>query len=325
MPSRWDETIRRWDVVRWLRRQAKDVHLTETGQARISCTHCSDRKYRLYINRKTHAWMCFNCPGKGRSAITYVKWVLKTEDDDQAMKAIIQSSDGLHLRDWSDEDEYEAPRERPQRGVQETPLPIGFRELKLPATERSQEYWDYLINRSITPTMVQRYKMGFCRNGKYKGRIIIPISVFGVRRGFVGRTIYEVETKKKYLNDAGVHTGQLLFNLDQVVANGSDKVVLVEGVFDALRIPEVGVCTFGKKISNHQISLLTQAGFRKWVFCYDGDAAEDSAHYGSMVPSYVQCFRAELPGKYDPGNAPMADLSRAIRDAKYWNLASVGV
>src|SRR5687767_1659143 len=112
MTSRLDDAIRRWDVVPWLRRQGHDVRLTETGQVRISCTHCRDGKYRLYIDRKTHAWLCFNCPGKGRSAITYIKWVVRTDDDDRAVDAIVSSMSRLKVRDQDEDDdeEYERPR-----------------------------------------------------------------------------------------------------------------------------------------------------------------------------------------------------------------------
>jgi len=317
--SALDSAISRWDVVRFLRRHGLEVRLTETGEAHTQCPRCHDSKYRLYINRRTKNWICFNCSVKGRSAVSYVKWVLDC-DDAMAVRAIVESSD-RSIRDDEDEDIDELPRPTEE----EVALPLGYRALKLPADAKSQPYWEYVINRNITPSMVRQYAIGYCRRGVCRGRIIVPITVFGIRRGWVGRTISD-DVKRKYLNPPNVHMSRLLFNIDNVMQHGAEKIILVEGIFDALRLPDRAVCTFGKKISVQQIELLGEAGFRKLIFCYDGDAIADAAHYiKEAIPLSMQCYRAALPAEYDPGNAPLTVLSKAIRDAEPWNLASVGV
>lgn len=314
--SRFDEVQKRWNVERFLRRHGYEMRLTETGEVHIKCPRCYDSKYRLYVNRAKKFWVCHHCGGKGRSAIGFVMWILKC-DEDMAMRSIISSADSLLL---DDDDEEERPRRRRQE-ASEVELPEGFKPLTLPTDRRSEPFWDYLTGRSITPTMVKEYGMGYCGRGEYRGRVIVPVNIFGVRRGWVGRTIHK-DVTRKYMNPPGVHTSRLLFNIDHVVASGTETVVLMEGMFDVFRMNDVAVCTFGKKISNQQISILARTGIKRWVFCYDGDAWADGARYAQEVPSYVECFRAKLPKEYDPGEAPMMELTRAIHDAEYWNLTS---
>lgn len=310
--------IKQWDVARFLRRQGFEVHTTEGGEVHIQCPRCHDSKYRLYVNRRTKNWICHNCGGKGRSAVAFLKWILRV-DDASAVRTLAQSGSVVRLDE--DDEEDERPVKKPTR-FKEVALPPGYQPLSLPATEKSGPFWDYLIERKISPKMVYNYKMGYCRVGPYKWRIIIPVTMFGKRHGYVARTIRE-GVKRKYLNPDEMHTSRVLFNLDNVLDSGTDKVVLVEGVFDALRLPDLAVCTFGKKISHEQMDLLAEAGFKKLVFCYDGDALRDSSRYAASVPSYMACYRATLPPEYDPGNAPLTVLSQAIRAAKPFDLCNI--
>jgi len=313
--SAFDQMLRHWDVVRFLRRHGFEIHLTETGEAHVKCPGCHDHKARLYINRRSFNWTCHNCSGKGRGALSFVKWVLSC-DEDKAIKAIVMTKT-VAMRYETDAEE-----EPSKSHTAEEPLPLGYRALELPMDERSTPYWEYVLSRNITPSMVRQYGLGYCRYGPYKGRVIIPVNIFGVRRGWVGRSLSDT-VARKYMNPDDVHTSRLLFNIDAVIASGSDKVILVEGVFDALRLPDTAVCTFGKKISIQQIEILREAGFRKWVFCYDGDAIEDAEYFSERMPSGVQCYKVELPEEYDPGNAPMRVLTQAINNAKLWNRVSV--
>jgi len=320
--ARFDEIEHDWDVARWLRSQGHEAQITETGEIHIKDPRCHDHKMRLYVNLRTHRWVCFNCEGKGRSGVSFVKWVLDC-DDVRAARVIMESAARPSL--WRADDEDEQPRRQRASDMPEIPWPPNYRPLRLPADERSQPYWDYLINeRHLPPTLIRKYEMGYCRRGQYRNRVVIPVYIFGVRRGWVARTIIGNVQKRKYLNPMAAHTGRLLFNLDAVVANGSERVVLVEGVFDALRIPDLGVCTFGNKLSQDQIRMLVLSGIKRWVFAYDGDAIENAERYSGSVPSNIECFRAVLPNGTDPGNAPMTVLSRAIREAEPWHFSSIG-
>lgn len=312
--SPFEQAMKRWDVLRFLRRHGWQARVTTTGEANISDPNpeCRDKRFRMFFNIKKHMWLCHNCGRRGGDPLGFVKYVLHC-DDVRAVQEITATAAAIAI---GDED---APIERiPHIDDQpEFVMPPEVRKLVLPATARSEPYWDYLTDRHMTPTMVRQYAMGFATRGTYKGRVIIPIQVFGRLRGFVARSIHD-GAKRKYLNPDEIKTSRLLFNLDHVMESGSEKVVLVEGVFDALRIPDMAVCTFGKKISGSQFSLLRRAGFKQYIFCYDGDAQLDLQHYAEQVPWYADCFTAEIPRQYDPGNAPMTILSRAIQNPKPW-------
>lgn len=322
--SVFDEASRRLNIESFLRRQGLDVFSTEGGEIHVRDPRCDDRKPRLYINLRTKRWICHRCQHKGMDAISCVRYLLRV-DEYEAIRLIAQASDSLSLAPDVDE-----PRRRTQDNGK-IDFPSGWKPLILPMDVKSEPYWRYLIDRSITPTMVMSYEMGYVRRGYYhyerdgekrqyavKNRIVLPIDIFGVRRGWVGRTIVK-DLEPKYLNPPDLHMSRLLFNLDNVLRHGTNRVVLVEGVFDALRIPDQAVCTFGKKLSREQASILDEAGFDEWVFCYDGDAIADARRFAEMAPFYVSCLYAELPKQYDPGNAPMTVLQQALKNARSWD------
>jgi len=97
---------------------------------------------------------------------------------------------------------------------------------------------------------------------------------------------------------------------------GNEQAILVEGVFDALRLPEAAIATMGNKISRAQIDVLTRAGFRRLILCYDADALSEAIKYARRIPEYVAVHVAKLPPDTDPGNVPLLALTRALRDAR---------
>ncbi len=311
--SHFDRSVLKWDVVRYLRSKAVELHFTDTNQVYFKHPKCADghadHKPRLYINKRSKLWICHKCSERGNA--TSLVRMLSGCSEIEATKIILKYAPVARrlsdLDDDEDEDDDEAV----------TPtLPEGYRKLIYPPNEKSEPYWDYLTEkRNLAPSLVQQYEMGYCRVGEYKGRVIIPINMDGELRGFVARHIRN--RNPPYLNPDYVKMGEVLFNLDNVV--GQRRVVLVEGVFDALRLPKMAVCTFGKKISRTQMELLHDAGFEEWVFCYDGDAYEDNLKYASRATEDVDVLVARLPEQYDPGNAPLGVLMRAIRDAKPWD------
>ena len=74
-------------------------------------------------------------------------------------------------------------------------LPEEYRKIKPSA----QIYFDYLINeRKIKQELISKYKIGYCNEGKYKKRIIIPFYQKDKLISFLGRSILPtIKSEKK--------------------------------------------------------------------------------------------------------------------------------
>lgn len=301
--DRFDAAVARWDVTRFLRQQTSDTpDFTETGQVHVVCPRCGGTKRRLYVNMKNKLWICHKCNRKG-NALGLVM-LFTRHSVVEAMKLILTASPA---RDGDEASDGHVPKP-----VVKATMHKLYHPLTMPETEKSKPFWDYIIGRGLSPTLAMEYKLGYIRTGTERNRLVIPIYQGGELAGYTARALHE--TSMKYWTEAWCHTSQLLFNLDRAALQ--DEVVLVEGQFDALRLPDRMVASFGKKLSAAQIDLLTRAGVRKIVVCYDADAAADGKHFAERLPEFMEVRKATLPPGHDPGDAPMRALLDCIRDAK---------
>jgi len=91
---------------------------------------------------------------------------------------------------------------------------------------------NYLVNRGIEKEDILRWKIGFCSTGDYSERIIVPsFNLDGKCNYFVARTY--AKNWKKYINPP--QSRDIIFN--ELMVDWDEDVVLCEGVFDALKIP----------------------------------------------------------------------------------------
>ena len=88
----------------------------------------------------------------------------------------------------------------------------------------------FLRKRGITEQDIERYNLGYCVEGEYQNRIIIPsYDSNGKLNYFVGRDFYYASTLK-YKNPP-IPKDVIGFDL---YVNWSLPIILVEGVFDAM-------------------------------------------------------------------------------------------
>jgi hypothetical protein len=127
-------------------------------------------------------------------------------------------------------------------------------------------------------------------NGKpfeWKWRVVFPIpDTKGNIRSAVGRSITPKQ-ENAWSAWPNADTKDLLWPLGSWTKNGKwkvwsphefKKVILTEGIFDAHAVnvltPNMSLCTFGKKISDDQMELLSQLGVKEVVLAWDMDAKE---------------------------------------------------
>ena len=120
---------------------------------------------------------------------------------------------------------------------------------ELPSAKDNQ----YLLQRGITNQAIEDFDI------KYHvawNSIIVPIYQEGELLGSVQRNINK---NPKYVNSKGMDRDRAVFPLDKVQPT-DNKVMLVEGLFDAIKAHQQGVrnvvCTFGGNVSHTQAKTL---------------------------------------------------------------------
>jgi len=123
----------------------------------------------------------------------------------------------------------------------------------------------YLQRRGITYEDILKYNIGYCDQGLYTNRVIIPsYSEDGQLNFFVGRDIFE--SKMKYRNSP---TPKDVVGFELFI-NWDEPIVLCEGPFDAIAID--GVAIGGSNINYQQAQIINQLD-KEVIFVPDQDKA----------------------------------------------------
>lgn len=177
----------------------------------------------------------------------------------------------------------------------------------------------YLQSRGLDRASIERFGILFCRSGWYANRLVVP--VFNHQHKyctFVTRTIEEQipDDRKKYEFPRSSGISKLLYNLH--FSRNKTTVWLVEGVFDAFHTFPYSVATFGKHISEKQITLLRLCGIQRVVLMWDYDAWHDTQDLWHRAITrlrkhfLVNAVQLPNPGT-DPTNYSLQELVSMVR------------
>jgi DNA primase len=172
----------------------------------------------------------------------------------------------------------------------------------------------YFFERGVHEATARHFGIGYFRGAPPFGRrIVAPLhDAAGQLVGHIGRAIDDSVTPR-YLFQRGVRRNELVFNLHRVKQSNADTVVVVEGIFDALAVHQVGipnvVSTLGCEVTANQRALLSR--FRRVVVLFDGDDAGRRAAE-SLEDEFARAvIRLQLP-KADPASIKGILLLRLI-------------
>jgi len=153
---------------------------------------------------------------------------------------------------------------------------------------------NYLKKRGISRTDMIRYDIGYCPNGSYSGRIIVPSYDDNFNLNFfVSRSIFEEDTLK-YKNPKW---SKDVIGFDSFI-NWNEPITLVEGVFDAISARYNSIPLFGKLMSNllKEKTLLRKPP--KVIVALDNDARKDALNISSyLVRNGINVYIVNLEEK----------------------------
>lgn len=165
----------------------------------------------------------------------------------------------------------------------------------------------YLLKRRYDPDIIiQKYGLKWGnRLSDFNFRIIVPVFYLYKMVGFVGRAISD-GVSPKYKNAKDMNTKQHLYNIDRA----GDSIAVVEGIFDAWRIGDGAVATFGIEWTSDQVSLLIKKKIKHAIIIFDGErnAQKKARALGSVLSGFMDVEIIEPDADVDPDTMSEDDL-----------------
>lgn len=191
------------------------------GEHLYTCPYCNHHKKKFSLNYDRNVYKCWVCDAHGRDIRRVVR----------------RFGSFTQLKEWDKiagivdfaNVEFDLFAEEEEEKEQRISLPLEFKTLtgkEIPANQRAMRY---LEKRGLSKLDILRYKIGFCSEGDYEGRIIIPsFDSEGFINYFIARSFND--HWMRYKNPDA--SRNIIFN--ELNIDWDSDVVLVEGVFDAI-------------------------------------------------------------------------------------------
>ena len=260
------------------------------------CPFCNHHKKKLEVNVATQYWHCWVCNAAGRKLTVLFRKLNASREKIARLSELL------------DDVSYQ-----PSKTTTDTPilqLPNEFKPLwKLDTS--SPEYRNavmYLKRRGITIRDILKYRIGYCTDGLYNGKVVIPsYDANGSLNYFVSRAYYadDVYKHKNPPTSKDIVGFELHINWDM-------PIVLVEGAFDAIAIRRNAIPLFGKTISNTLKRRIVEKGVKDIYICLDQDAkkqALEAAEY--FLANGANVYFVDLTDK-DPSDMGFEKITKMI-------------
>lgn len=244
-------------------------HNERTGQLTYSCPVCSydikgldelDDKYNLEINYRLKVGKCWVCSETHGTHGNIFKLIKKFGTKKQLKKYKILTPDT--------DEEYVRQYKRVELPKEFISFKTASKGMKL--THYYNQAYNYVKSRNITDSMIEKYNIGFCYQGEYANRIIIPsYDKEGEINYFIARS-YESKPFMKYKNPES-QKEIIIFN--ESLIDWSKPIYLVEGAFDSIFL-ENAIPMLGKVLSEHLFNILYEKAVQI-IIVLDPDASDN--------------------------------------------------
>jgi DNA primase len=260
---------------------------TARHNAAFTCPFCHHSKPKLEVQihtneKKENPWHCGVCGEKGKTLSALFKKIKAPYSKIQELNSLIK------------------PGTKQKEQIQSLSLPKEFislsqiHTLDKITTIESKHALKFLKNRRITEVDILKYNIGFCAEGNFSKRIIVPsYDANGELNYFVTRT-YLPDDPQKYKNPP---VGKNTIGWEYYI-NWNAPIILVEGIFDALTIKRNVIPLFGKTISEELMKKIVSSQVQKVYIALDNDALKDAIKHCEKLMSFgKEVYLVELDGK----------------------------
>ena len=191
---------------------------------------------------------------------------------------------------------------------------LGIEDLKDPDISAVKSY---LISRGLTKGDMLRWRICAVKSGDFRRKAIIPsfdyegnINYFSAR---------DIDSSKFKYKNAAAHKNEIVFN--EVDIDWKKPILLVEGIFDAIKCPENTIPALGSELSKK--SLLFQ---RLWennctvTVAFDPDLKEKSHKVCNLLyQAGLDVSQVWAPKDKDFGEMTKKEVLETLKTAKRWS------
>ena len=272
-------------------------------QLKLKCPFHDDRTPSLSVNTDKDIFRCFGCPAKG-NVLDFIALMEKFPENptyQAALKALeITGNDPANFKKEKTPQKAQNGPKGAKRSSGKAPVkkkaegaPDGVQEdAKFGPKKKANDPIDvtlvldhdheFLATRQISPETAEAFGLGHCRTGIMKNRVAVPIhNLAGELVAFTGRWAEEevpttAPPTPRYKLPKGFEKSLELYNIHRAADLGKSYVVVVEGIWSAIRLHQEGipaVALLGTDVSAAQAELLLEAGFKYAILLLDGDEA----------------------------------------------------
>lgn len=269
-------------------------HYRRNGQISFDCPNCSamkgiehDGKGNLEITYISGLYNCWSC-GDSHETKGRLSNLFKNYSDKRTLREFYDLKFKFN--------EFKTVAEK----LDDLVLPNEYVKLHgKQGNNRFNNAFRYLYNRGIKDKHIEKYQIGFCLDGKYQNRVIIPSYDTNDKLNFfVTRSINPRTTKFKYLNPK-VEKQKLIFN--EKLIDWEKPIFLVEGSFDHIVVPN-SIPLLGKKMSEKLFTDLYFKSKNYIIIALDPDAMDDTINIYNKLDGgrlYKKILVTELPQDID--------------------------
>ena len=276
------------------------------GELLFRCPACDHHKHKLSVNLNKNVFKCWVCDYRGRNVRRLIRR-FGTFTQLQQWDEITNRFDIERFSELFSEEPIEESKEQ----IEFPSEFISLTSKKLPATAKFA--YRYLQERGLTDNDILRWKIGYCFNGNYRNRVVIPsFDDDGDINYFVARS--HNGDSYKYKNPRA--SKDIIFN--ELFINWNDDLVLVEGIFDAINAGNA-VPILGSTLRSDSRLL------RKIVFndtpvyiALDPDAAAKERKIIKTLLRYdIELYKIDVSGYEDIGAMPREVFAERKKQASF--------
>ena len=258
-------------------------------------------KRKLQINIQTQKWHCWVSNTGGRNLFQLFKRVNASREQFNELVELVGEPKYSRVKKQDKKDLVRLPDEY-------KPLWNGGDGIV------KRHALTYMYKRGFTDDDILKHNIGYCDEGKYSNRIIIPsYDSDGQLNFFVGRDFYK--SKLKYLNS---FTSKDVIGFDLFI-NWDEPIILCEGVFDAMSFKRNAIPLFGKTMSKRLHKKILQQKVKKVFLALDDDAQLDAMKISEkLMNEGIDVRKIDLKNG-DPNDIGFKKLTKMLGETEETN------
>jgi DNA primase len=258
-------------------------------------------KRKLQVNIQTQKWHCWVSNTGGRNLFQLFKRVNASREQFNELVELVGEPKYSRVKKQDKKDLVRLPDEY-------KPLWNGGDGIV------KRHALTYMYKRGFTDDDILKHNIGYCDEGKYSNRIIIPsYDSDGQLNFFVGRDFYK--SKLKYLNS---FTSKDVIGFDLFI-NWDEPIILCEGVFDAMSFKRNAIPLFGKTMSKRLHKKILQQKVKKVFLALDDDAQLDAMKISEkLMNEGIDVRKIDLKNG-DPNDIGFKKLTKMLGETEETN------